>query len=93
MGPAISGQKGHNRTYQAARIIWNDFGLDENEGYPILESFNATCEPPWSEKELRHKWDDAVKVGTYRVICNPLLIGLIHFSTIRMTILTSVSIA
>ena len=63
VGPAISGDHGHDRTFQVARIIWNDFGLDEPEGYPILESFNATCQPPWSEKELQHKWDDAVKKG------------------------------
>ena len=63
VGPAVSGQHGHDRTYMAARLIWNDFGLDEAEGYPILVGFNATCEPQWSEKELRHKWEDAVKAG------------------------------
>ena len=47
--------------YQAARIIWNDFGLDEQDGYPLLEEYNATkCVPPWSDQEVAHKWASAV---------------------------------
>jgi len=64
--PAVSGAGGHDRTFWAARIIWADFVIDEADGYPLLREFNQTCQPPWSEKELRHKWDDAVAKGGER---------------------------
>ncbi|HYH69593.1 MAG TPA: hypothetical protein VD866_33160 [Urbifossiella sp.] len=64
--PAVSGEGGHDRTFWAARIIWADFVIDEADGYPLLQEFNETCQPPWSEKELRHKWDDAVAKGGER---------------------------
>lgn len=64
VGPAISGQYGHNRTFQVARLIWNDFGIDEPDGWELLVEFNARCEPPWEEtKDLRHKWEDAKAKG------------------------------
>jgi hypothetical protein len=65
VGPAVSGQRGHDRTYMVARLIWNDFAVDEAEGYPLLEEFNQSCPPDdrWTDKELRHKWDDAVRAG------------------------------
>lgn len=61
--PAISGNNGHDQTYQAARIIWNDFGIEKVDGWPLLLDFNSRCQPSWSEKELQHKWDDAVEKG------------------------------
>lgn len=60
---AVAGERGHDKTFHAARVIWNDFALDESEGYPILEAFNARCSPPWDERDLRRKWDEAVKAG------------------------------
>lgn len=61
--PAVAGQHGHDRTYQAARIIWNDFGIDDGDGFPLLEEFNLTCDPKWDDADLRRKWDEAVKKG------------------------------
>lgn len=60
---AVAGDHGHDRTYQAARIVWNDFGLDDADGWPILAEFNDRCQPPWDEVELRRKWDEAIKAG------------------------------
>lgn len=60
---AVAGEHGHDKTFHAARVIWNDFALEESEGYPILEAFNARCSPPWDERDLRRKWDEAVKAG------------------------------
>jgi P4 family phage/plasmid primase-like protien len=60
--PAISGQGGHDRTFRTARIIANDFDLaGTEEGWNLLNEYNQRCEPPWSEGELRHKWEDACK--------------------------------
>ena len=60
---AVSGQHGHDRTFHAARVIWNDFAIDEADGWPILVDYNERLGEKWTEKELRHKWDDAVEKG------------------------------
>jgi hypothetical protein len=58
--PAVSGQGGHNQTFEVARgIIW---GLDigREVGYDLLaQHYNPRCVPPWTEAELRHKCQDA----------------------------------
>jgi len=60
MPPAISGQGGHNRTYAAATALVHGFGLDAPAALALLiERYNPRCEPPWSERELRHKVEDA----------------------------------
>jgi hypothetical protein len=58
---AVSGQKGHNTTFRVACKLVLGFGLSEDEAWPILVEYNARCEPPWTEKELRHKLQDAAK--------------------------------
>ncbi len=60
MPPAISGQGGHNATYAAATALVHGFGLDTDAAYKLLtDRFNPRCIPPWSERELRHKVEDA----------------------------------
>ena len=60
MSPAISGSGGHDATWKAALAVVRGFGLSLSEGYSLLASnYNATCQPPWSEKELRHKVESA----------------------------------
>jgi len=60
MPPAISGQGGHNATYAAATAMVHGFGLDPEAALQLLhERFNPRCQPPWSEKDLRHKVEDA----------------------------------
>lgn len=60
MPAAISGQGGHNATYNVARKLLKDMpDLPESSAWSILLEYNQRCEPPWSEKELRHKFDDA----------------------------------
>ena len=61
MPKAISGQDGHRTTLSVANAIFWGFGLDEATGWPILVDYGADCQPPWSEKELRHKMEDAAK--------------------------------
>ncbi len=58
--PAISGQGGHAATYTAATALVHGFGLDPELALALLQQeYNPRCEPPWSEKELRHKVEDA----------------------------------
>lgn len=59
--PAVSGSGGHAATFRACRILVNDYNLSLDEAWPILLSFNARCEPPWNEKELRRKLEDAAR--------------------------------
>jgi hypothetical protein len=59
--PAISKQGGHDQTYRVARSVGLGFDLGEEEAFQVMwEDFNSRCQPPWSEKELRHKVHDAV---------------------------------
>ncbi|HRQ74201.1 MAG TPA: DUF3987 domain-containing protein [Phycisphaerales bacterium] len=58
--PAISGSGGHSQTYAAATAMVHGFGLDPETAFGLLwDRYNPRCDPPWSEKELRHKVNDA----------------------------------
>ena len=60
MPPAISGQRGHDACYAAATAVVHGFGIPPERAFELLrDHYNPRCEPPWSEKELRHKVDDA----------------------------------
>lgn len=59
--PAISGRKGHDRTYHVAIKLVEGFGLSREQAFEILHEWNKTCQPPWSEKELWHKIDSALQ--------------------------------
>lgn len=60
---AVSGQGGHNATFRLACALVQKFGLDEDQTFDVLEQWNDTCDPPWSERELRHKATEAVRVS------------------------------
>ena len=65
MPRSIQGENGSNACFNAARVIFRDFAMTRQEGMPLLRWFNeAFCDPPWTEKELQHKADDALKPGT-----------------------------
>jgi hypothetical protein len=59
--PAISGQGGHDRCFHVACILRVDFTLSVDEAFEVIQEWNARCQPPWSEKEIRHKLEDADK--------------------------------
>lgn len=57
---AVSGSGGHNQTYTAATAMVHGFELDPEAALDLLiTEYNTRCQPPWSERELRHKVDDA----------------------------------
>ncbi len=58
MEPAISGEGGHNRTFEAACRVF-EFGLTDSEARTVFAEYNTRCEPPWSEREIDHKLADA----------------------------------
>lgn len=60
MPPAIAGSGGHSQTYAAATALVHGFGLDPAQSLAILTNhYNPRCHPPWSEKELQHKVNQA----------------------------------
>jgi P4 family phage/plasmid primase-like protien len=62
--PAITGNAGDMRTYQAA-CVCHDYGLSEAQAYELLESvYNPRCSPPWEASELREKVRNAYKYAS-----------------------------
>jgi hypothetical protein len=57
--PAISGQRGHAKLFYCCCVVFTKFGLSMDQAWPLLLEYNARCVPPFSEKELRHKLEDA----------------------------------
>jgi RecA-family ATPase len=57
--PAVSGQDGHGQTYSLAIALYHGFNLSEQEAWALLMAYNLKCSPPWPERELRHKMNDA----------------------------------
>ena len=56
---SVSGDAGHDKCLRAACEILR-FGIDGPEGLQLLREYNDTkCYPPWSERELAHKWRSA----------------------------------
>lgn len=60
--PAVSGQSGHNATFHAACVLVCGFSLDRAQALQVLCEWNEACQPPWNQRELEHKVDDAFKV-------------------------------
>ena len=59
--PAESGQDGHGATFHAACVLLLGFGLSEGQAMMLLQEWNQLCKPPWTERELLHKVQDAAK--------------------------------
>ena len=64
--PAVSGQKGHNRTFQAACILIHRFGLNHSSALTLLKEWNDSCTPPWNERDLARKISEAEKAQRAR---------------------------
>ena len=63
--PAISGNRGHDATFAVAAVLVHGFAFSRDLAWPIMLEFNARCDPPWSEKDLDHKLDDATKLARH----------------------------
>lgn len=62
--PAVSGQGGHAHTFLTAQHVVRGFALDDGTAYTFLSEWNARCEPPWSEDDLRRKIREARAKGS-----------------------------
>lgn len=57
--PSISGQNGHSQAFVAATGLVHGFELSDMDAYTLLAEWNRSCQPPWSDRELRHKLKEA----------------------------------
>lgn len=71
-GPAISGQGGHNHTFQLACMLIHGLKLADDQATQVLQEWNSTCQPPWSQKELQHKIKQAREKGSYNDLGPPM---------------------
>ncbi len=58
--PAVSGQSGHSNTFTLATTLTYGFNLGEGEAYQIMSEWNRSCQPPWNDKDLKHKIRSAI---------------------------------
>ena len=59
---AVSGANGHNQTFSLTSTLVHGFCLDGEVALSILKThYNPKCDPQWSDKELVHKIDSAIK--------------------------------
>jgi hypothetical protein len=62
--PAISGNAGHQTTFKTCiKLIGTFPELSDAQLWSLLVDYNATCQPPWSERDLKHKLQDALRVS------------------------------
>ena len=53
---AVSGQGGHDATFSVAMKLVEGFGLSVADAMPIMQGWNTTCTPPWSETSCSTSW-------------------------------------
>lgn len=61
MDAAVSGDGGHSKTFAVACVLVKGFELSSSDALDVLREYNQRCDPPWSERELQHKIDDATR--------------------------------
>jgi len=61
--PAISGRHGDLHTFRVCCRLTRGFALADDEAFILLSEWNASCEPPWSERELWNKVRHARRYG------------------------------
>jgi hypothetical protein len=59
MPAAISGSGGSGACLAVANALKHGFALSREEAWPILIEYSERCTPPWSARELEHKWESA----------------------------------
>jgi len=64
MPPAISGHGGHAALWAAAVVVVRGFSLEPEHALLIMRDYSARCLPPWSERDVAHKIEDAMQRST-----------------------------
>jgi hypothetical protein len=61
--PAVAGNHGDLHTFKTCCRIVRGFVLNDDEALAVLAEWNARCQPPWTERELREKIRSARRNG------------------------------
>lgn len=61
--PAVAGQHGDLHTFRVCCRLVRGFALSDADALSILTGWNASCQPPWTEPELRDKLARARRYG------------------------------
>jgi RepB DNA-primase from phage plasmid len=61
--PAVAGQHGDVHTFRVCCRLVRGFALSDADALSVLNEWNATCEPPWPDRELRDKLGRARRYG------------------------------
>jgi hypothetical protein len=61
--PAITGQHGDIRTFRVCCRLARGFALSDEQALSVLAEWNARCQPPWTQEELRDKLRRAARYG------------------------------
>ncbi len=61
--PAVSGSGGHNQTFSVAMALVEGFSLSSSEARSLMMDYSSRCSPPWTEREIDHKLQDAEKLA------------------------------
>ncbi len=59
----VAGNGGSNPCLWAASVLVWGYCLDRATARELMAEYSARCSPPWSEREIEHKLDDAAKGG------------------------------
>ena len=62
--PAVQGNGGDDATYKACCRVTRGHDLNEDQAFTALIDWNARCEPPWIEDDLRGKIRNAIAHAT-----------------------------
>jgi hypothetical protein len=61
--PSVQGDKGSRRLMYAVNRALNGWGLSREEARPIIDTFNARCQPTWSPREIERAMDNTEQKG------------------------------
>ena len=61
--PAVAGSQGDAATFRVCCRLVRGFALSEGDALSVLGEWNARCQPPWTEGELRVKLRSALEYG------------------------------
>jgi hypothetical protein len=63
MPAAVDGDNGSIALFNVALLLGRGYALVWPEARPILLEYSGRCQGPWSDAELRHKWQTALEDG------------------------------
>jgi putative DNA primase/helicase len=62
MQPSVSGKGGHDDLFKAVQALMRGFLMDEATARRLIDvEFNPRCQPPWTPREIDHKFDESAK--------------------------------